>query len=357
MRAFWRGDPGLVTGAFAERFAGSSDLFRHHGRKPTASINYLASHDGFTLRDLVSYNERHNEANLENGSDGHTHNLSWNCGVEGPTDDRAVLELRARQLRNFLATLFLSQGVPMLLAGDEIGHSQSGNNNAYCQDNELTWIDWRLLECSPGLVRFVRRLADLRRSRLWLRRDTFLKGTRRKAGARDIAWLHPSGREMTDARLERRLAALPCAADDRRRGRARSARPATCSRSSTRTLRRWTSCCRRRRMATDWRMVLDTGPTRTARRSRSLCAAKKRCAWRRAARYCSNRSILVPAPDPLAARSVRRAPDTGYTSFPALAYDRGLVASSRSVRARNRIKTAADGNDRPSSQGSAHVWT
>ena len=197
VRAFWRGDPGLV-GAFAERFAGSSDLFRHHGRKPTASINFLTSHDGFTLRDVVTYCQRRNEANLENGADGHNHNLSANYGVEGPTDDLAVLELRARQLRNFLATLFLSQGVPMLLAGDEMGHSQGGNNNAYCQDNELTWIDWRLLECSPGLVRFVRRLADLRRSRLWLRRDTFLKGTQRKAGLRDIAWLHPSGREMTE---------------------------------------------------------------------------------------------------------------------------------------------------------------
>jgi isoamylase len=197
VRAFWRGDPGLV-GAFAERFAGSSDLFRHHGRKPTASINLLTSHDGFTLRDVVSYTQRRNEANLENGSDGHTHNLSANYGVEGPTDDPHVLELRARQMRNFLATLFLSQGVPMLLAGDEMGHSQGGNNNAYCQDNELTWIDWRLLECSPGLVRFVRRLTDLRRSRLWLRRDTFLKGTKRKAASRDIAWLHPSGREMTE---------------------------------------------------------------------------------------------------------------------------------------------------------------
>jgi glycogen operon protein len=197
VRAFWRGDPGLV-GAFAERFAGSSDLFRHHGRKPTASINLLTSHDGFTLRDTVTYTQRRNEANLENGADGHTHNLSANYGIEGPTDDRAVLEVRARQLRNLLATLFLSQGVPMLLAGDEMGHSQGGNNNAYCQDNEITWIDWRLLECSPGLVRFVRRLADLRRSRLWLRRDTFLKGTQRKAGSRDIAWLHPSGREMSE---------------------------------------------------------------------------------------------------------------------------------------------------------------
>ncbi len=198
MRAFWRGDRPLI-GAFAERFAGSSDLFRHGGRKPTASINFVTAHDGFTLGDLVSYDRRHNEANLENGADGHSHNLSWNCGVEGPTDDPEVLGLRARQVRNFLATLLLSQGVPMLLAGDELGHSQSGNNNAYCQDNELTWIDWSQLDGNADLVRFVRRLTDLRRSRLWLRRDTFLKGTRRTAVSRDITWLHPSGHEMTDA--------------------------------------------------------------------------------------------------------------------------------------------------------------
>ena len=197
VRAFWRGDPGLV-GAFAERFAGSSDLFRHHGRKPTASINFVTSHDGFTLRDVVTFTQRRNEANLENNADGHVENLSWNCGVEGETSDPAVLALRGRQLRNFLATLFLSQGVPMLLAGDEMGHSQGGNNNAYCQDNETTWIDWRLLECGAGLVSFVRRLTDLRRSRLWLRRDTFLKGAKRQAGPRDIAWLHPAGREMSE---------------------------------------------------------------------------------------------------------------------------------------------------------------
>ena len=198
MRAFWRGDRGLV-GAFAERFAGSSDLFRQHARKPTASVNFVTSHDGFTLRDLVSYNERRNEANLENGADGHTHNLSWNCGAEGPADDASVNELRARQVRNFLATLFLSQGVPMLLAGDEIGHTQSGNNNAYCQDNEIAWIDWSLLEQNAALLGFVRRLIDLRRSRLWLRRDTFLKGTLRGTHAKDVTWLHPSGREMTEA--------------------------------------------------------------------------------------------------------------------------------------------------------------
>jgi isoamylase len=198
MRAFWRGDRGLV-GAFAERFAGSSDLFRQHARKPTAGVNFITAHDGFTLEDVVSYNVRHNEANLENGADGHAHNLSWNCGVEGPTDDPGVRELRSRQAANLLATLFLSQGVPMLLAGDEFGHTQHGNNNAYCQDNEISWIDWSLRETNAVRLRFVQMLIDLRRSRLWLRRDTFLKGARRAAHAKDVAWLHASGRELTDA--------------------------------------------------------------------------------------------------------------------------------------------------------------
>jgi isoamylase len=198
MRAFWRGDRGLV-GAFAERFAGSSDLFRQGARKPTASVNFIAAHDGFTLEDAVSYNVRHNEANLENGDDGHAHNLSWNCGVEGPTDDPVVSELRSRQASNLLATLFLSQGVPMLLAGDEFGHTQRGNNNAYCQDNEISWLDWSLPEKNAGRLRFVRMLIDLRRSRLWLRRDTFLKGARRGTHAKDVTWLHASGRELTDA--------------------------------------------------------------------------------------------------------------------------------------------------------------
>ncbi len=198
MRAFWRGDRPLL-GAFAERFAGSSDLFRHDGRKPTASVNFVAAHDGFTLADAVAYNHRHNEANLEGNADGHAHNLSWNCGVEGPTSDPAVLALRARQMRNLLATVFLSQGVPMLLAGDEFGRTQGGNNNAYCQDNEVSWVDWSLLETNAALADFAHRLIDLRRSRLWLRRDTFLKGAQRAATARDVAWLHPTGREMSDA--------------------------------------------------------------------------------------------------------------------------------------------------------------
>ncbi|MGB7903705.1 MAG: glycogen debranching protein GlgX [Steroidobacteraceae bacterium] len=198
VRAFWRGDRPLV-GAFVERFAGSSDLFRARGRKPTASVNFVAAHDGFTLHDTVTYSDRRNEANLEGNHDGHAHNLSDNYGAEGPTDDPAILATRARQVRNLLATVFLSQGVPMLMAGDEFGRTQHGNNNAYCQDNEINWIDWTLTERNAALVAFVRRLIDLRKSRLWLRRDTFLKGTRRGADTKDVTWLHPSGREMTDA--------------------------------------------------------------------------------------------------------------------------------------------------------------
>ena len=197
MRAFWRGDEG-TAGGFAERFAGSSDLFRQHGRKPTASVNFVAAHDGFTLEDVVSYNHRHNEANLEGNADGHTHNLSWNCGVEGPSDDPAVRALRDRQAANLLATLFLSQGVPMLLAGDEFGHTQLGNNNAYCQDNDTTWLHWGLAERNAERLAFVRQLVDLRRSRLWLRRDTFLKGSRRGAHAKDVTWLNADGHELDD---------------------------------------------------------------------------------------------------------------------------------------------------------------
>ncbi|HEX9208857.1 MAG TPA: glycogen debranching protein GlgX [Steroidobacteraceae bacterium] len=198
VRAFWRGDRPLVP-SFVERFAGSSDLFRERGRKPTASVNFVAAHDGFTLHDTVTYAHRHNEANLEGNGDGHAHNLSANYGVEGPTTDAAVLALRLRQARNLLATVFLSQGVPMLLAGDEFGRSQRGNNNAYCQDNDINWIDWSCAGRHESLVEFVRQLIDLRKSRLWLRRDTFLKGTRRGIHAKDVTWLHHSGREMMDA--------------------------------------------------------------------------------------------------------------------------------------------------------------
>jgi glycogen operon protein len=198
VRAFWRGDGGKL-GEFTERFAGSSDVFRHNGRRPTAGVNFITAHDGFTLRDLVSYNERHNQANLENNSDGHAHNLSWNCGVEGPTDDPAVLELRLRQSKNLLATLFFSQGVPMLQAGDEFARTQLGNNNAYCQDNELSWIHWQLRNTHHQLLEFVQLLAQLRRRHVQLRRDTFLKGAASRAGPKDVTWLHARGSEMTQA--------------------------------------------------------------------------------------------------------------------------------------------------------------
>jgi isoamylase len=196
VRSFWRRDGGKI-GELAERFAGSSDIFRHNGRKPTANINFVTAHDGFTLQDLVSYNERHNEANLEHNADGTSNNLSWNCGVEGPTDDLAVNVLRARQMRNLLATLFLSQGVPMLQAGDEFARTQRGNNNAYCQDNEISWIDWRLLSANQDLVSFVRLLSAVRRQHTELRRETFLKGTASRTGVKDVSWLHVRGGEMT----------------------------------------------------------------------------------------------------------------------------------------------------------------
>ncbi|MGB6306723.1 MAG: glycogen debranching protein GlgX, partial [Steroidobacteraceae bacterium] len=195
VRSFWRRDAGKV-GELAERFAGSSDLFRHNGRKPTAGINFPTAHDGFTLWDLVSYNERHNEANLEANSDGHNDNLSWNCGFEGPTDDAEVNRLRKRQMRNLLATLFLSQGVPMLQAGDEFGRTQGGNNNAYCQDNEISWLDWHLRGQNPDLLRFVQLLARLRRRHVEFRRETFLKGAASRASVKDVIWLNLAGNEM-----------------------------------------------------------------------------------------------------------------------------------------------------------------
>jgi isoamylase len=196
VRSFWRRDGGKL-GELAERFAGSSDIFKHGGRKPTASINFITAHDGFTLNDLVSYNERHNEANRENNADGTGNNWSWNCGAEGPSDDPGVRVLRGRQMRNMLATLLLSQGVPMVQAGDEFARTQRGNNNAYCQDNELSWVDWRLCGENQELVQFVELLAAIRRQHPELRRETFLKGTASRTGVKDVTWLHARGGEMT----------------------------------------------------------------------------------------------------------------------------------------------------------------
>ncbi len=197
MRAYWKGDGGLI-GEFARRLTGSSDLYGRSGRRPHASINYITVHDGFTLRDLVSYNEKHNEANGEGNRDGAVNNLSWNCGVEGPTDDPAINELRERQVRNLLGTLLLSQGVPMMLAGDEIGRTQRGNNNAYCHDSEISWVDWALDPSRERLLEYARRMIALRRSHPVFRRRHFFQGRSvRGSGEKDIAWLTPDGTEMS----------------------------------------------------------------------------------------------------------------------------------------------------------------
>ncbi|MDP9491823.1 MAG: glycogen debranching protein GlgX, partial [Actinomycetota bacterium] len=196
MRDFWRGE--AAVSEFASRFTGSSDLYQSDGRKPFASINFITAHDGFTLRDLVTYNDKHNEANLESNQDGDNHNRSWNHGVEGETDDPEINELRERQIRNFLTTLFLSQGVPMLLAGDEIARTQGGNNNAYCQDNEISWIDWRLDDRAHRLLGWTKRLIELRTLHPVFRRDHFLTGEERLgSGAPDVWWFRPDGRKMT----------------------------------------------------------------------------------------------------------------------------------------------------------------
>ena len=201
MRSYWKGEGGVIA-EVASRLSGSSDLYQHDGRGPTASVNFITAHDGFTLHDLVSYNDKHNEANGEGNRDGDSHNRSWNCGVEGPTDDPDVRALRERQKRNLLATLFFSQGLPMLVAGDEMGRTQGGNNNAYCQDNEISWLDWSLDADDERLLRFTRRIAALRHRHPLFRRRTFFRGravhVEGTEGFKDIAWLNPEGREMND---------------------------------------------------------------------------------------------------------------------------------------------------------------
>jgi len=198
VRDFWRGEAATL-GEFASRLTGSADLYEHSARRPVASINFVTAHDGFTLRDLVSYNEKHNEANGEDNRDGESYNRSWNCGHEGPTDDPEVNALRARQQRNFLATLLLSQGVPMISHGDELGRTQQGNNNGFCQDNELTWIDWKNLDVD--LLAFTRYVSSLRRDHPVFRRRRFFDGLpvgrRGRKGLPDIAWLRPDGSQMT----------------------------------------------------------------------------------------------------------------------------------------------------------------
>jgi glycogen operon protein len=206
IRAYWRGDGGLLDD-LARRLTGSSDLYGRNGRRPHASINYITAHDGFTLRDLVSYDAKHNEANLEDNRDGSNNNLSWNSGVEGETDDAGVNALRAQRQRNFLATLLVSQGVPMLTAGDEMGRTQRGNNNAYCQDNEISWHDWNLTPERSRLLEFARRLIRLRRAHPVFRRRHFFQGRPiRGTGVKDVMWLKPDGSEMTDAEWQHEFA-------------------------------------------------------------------------------------------------------------------------------------------------------
>ncbi len=198
VRDYWRGEPSTL-GEFASRLTGSSDLYEHSGRRPYASINFITAHDGFTIRDMVSYNDKHNDANGEGGNDGEGHNRSWNCGVEGPTDDADVNALRLRQQKNYLATLLLSQGVPMMLHGDELGRTQQGNNNVYCQDNELAWINWDLDDSQQDLLAFTRSLIALRREHPVFRRRRFFAGDPDHGGQSelgDIVWYVPEGIEM-----------------------------------------------------------------------------------------------------------------------------------------------------------------
>jgi len=196
VRDYWRAED-QTLGEFANRFTGSADLYQDDGRRPYASVNFVTAHDGFTLRDLVSYNEKHNEGNGENNQDGEDHNRSWNCGTEGPTDDPAIAALRARQQRNFITTLLLSQGIPMLVGGDEIGRTQQGNNNAYCQDNEISWFDWQ--SADHGLFEFTRRVIRLRNAHPAFRRRGWFKGRPlRGKGISDIAWLRIDGEPMSE---------------------------------------------------------------------------------------------------------------------------------------------------------------
>ncbi len=197
VRDFWRGNSSTMP-EFASRLTGSSDLYATSGRRPVASINFVTAHDGFTLTDLVSYNHKHNLENGEDNQDGSDDNRSWNCGAEGPVDDPEINRLRRRQRRNFLATLFVSQGVPMLLAGDEFGRTQNGNNNAYCQDNPISWVDWSLATTEADLLEFVRELSRLRREHPVFRRRRFFHGRHGTDGKGDIVWLTPSGREMSE---------------------------------------------------------------------------------------------------------------------------------------------------------------
>jgi isoamylase len=197
VRDFWRGQG--AASSFTMRLSASAEIFNSQGRRPWSSINFITAHDGFTLNDLVSYNEKHNEANEEDNKDGSSDNRSWNCGVEGPTEDAGINALRQRQMRNFLATLLLSQGTPMMLAGDEFARTQRGNNNAYCQDNDISWVDWDLKEKNKSLIAFVQKLTSLRHRYPILRRNLFLTGAyNEELGVKDVTWINADGAEMQD---------------------------------------------------------------------------------------------------------------------------------------------------------------
>jgi glycogen operon protein len=197
VRDFWRGE--AAASALTERLCASGDWFNHQGRRPSACINFVTAHDGFTLNDIVTYNEKHNEANGEDSKDGSSDNRSWNMGFEGPTDDPEINHLRGRQIRNMIGTLLLAQGTPMLLAGDEFGRTQKGNNNAYCQDNEISWLDWDIQEKGHSLIQFVQKLTRLRHQFPILRRNRFLTGEYvEELGVKDVTWINANGQEMQD---------------------------------------------------------------------------------------------------------------------------------------------------------------
>jgi glycogen operon protein len=219
MRSYWRGDQGLVSG-LARGLLGSADLFDKRGRRPWTSVNFITAHDGFTLIDVYSYNRKHNEANLEGNKDGHDDNRSWNCGQKGPTNDPKILGLRDRMRRNLMATLLVSQGTPMMLMGDEVGRTQRGNNNAYCQDNEISWLDWTSVgERDEAFLDFVRKVVGLRKRFPLLRQTHFLHGKEiAKDGTKDVLWLRPDGVEMTpddwNNGLAKSIGLMLCSAED-----------------------------------------------------------------------------------------------------------------------------------------------
>ncbi|MCL4519949.1 MAG: glycogen debranching protein GlgX, partial [Thaumarchaeota archaeon] len=198
IRRFWRGDESQLP-EMAYRLTGSSDLYQDNARSPHASINFVTCHDGFTLLDLVSYNQKHNESNREDNGDGTDDNMSWNCGVEGSTMDGRIADLRQRQMRNFISTLFLSQGVPMMLGGDETGRTQRGNNNPYCHDSEISWLNWNLTEDAKSMLEFTRKAIHFRKAHPVLRRKHFFQGRRLFGELKDITWLQADGSEMTEA--------------------------------------------------------------------------------------------------------------------------------------------------------------